>query len=216
MRHRVLAAVRLAPALIACVIWVVLLAATRPAIAAPVDLKVLATDPAPDALLARQQPFYVRFALQISTPAAVTVSALYKGKPVIDDGGTGTPALLSASGGTGVVSFFYWGEKPTRIDEVRLKISDPQSGAAISEYKFPVTLTWLTDDPPLREPAAWVREWQQAQQAARARTARTTGADDVRGAQPVIWFALAALALFVAAAVVRLRRRAAAGRKPTP
>jgi len=215
MRHSVAVAIRWLPALLAGVIWVALLAATRPALAAPADLTVLATDPAPDALLARQQPFYVRFALQIATPAAVTVSGLYKGKSVIDDGGTGTPAVLPANGGTGVVSFFYWGEKPTRIDEVRLKVNDPQSGATISEYKFPVTLTWLTDDPPLREPAAWVKEWQQAQQAARGKAARTTGAGDVQSAQPWIWVALVTLGLFVAIVVVRLRRRAA-GRGPLP
>src|SRR5476649_2948829 len=127
------------------------------------ELKVLATDPAPDALLARQQPFFVRFELKNSAPAAVTGSGLYKGKTVIDDGGTGAPAMLLAGGGIGVVSFFYWSEKPTRIDEVRLKINDPSSGAQISEYAFPVALTWLTDDPPPHAAAAWVTEWQHAQ-----------------------------------------------------
>src|SRR3982750_2855809 len=82
-------------------------------------LKILATDPAPDALLARQQPFYVRFAVTATMPVTVTVSGWFKGKPVIDDGGTGAPAQLRAAG-TGVVSFFYWSERPTRIDEVRL------------------------------------------------------------------------------------------------
>ncbi len=60
------------------------------------ELKVLATDPAPDALLARQQPFYVRFAVTGAAPAAVTVSAWFQGKIVIDDGGTGAPAMVPA------------------------------------------------------------------------------------------------------------------------
>ena len=55
------------------------------------ELKVLATDPAPDALLARQQPFFVRFEIKNATPVAVTVSGLYSGKAVIDDGGTDWP-----------------------------------------------------------------------------------------------------------------------------
>jgi hypothetical protein len=124
-------------------------------------LKILATDPAPDALLARQQPFYIRFAVTATTPVIVTVSGWLNGKPVLDDGGSGAPAQLPA-GGTGVVSFFYWGERPTRIDEVRLHLTDAKSGTKMDDYAFPVALTWLADDPPLREPAAWVKEWQQA------------------------------------------------------
>src|SRR4051812_2572201 len=93
-------------------------------------LKILATDPPPDALLARQQPFYVRFAVTGVTPVTVTVSGWFNGKPVIDDGGTGAPAQLSATR-TGVVSFFYWSERPTRIDEVRLHLTDAKTGAKL-------------------------------------------------------------------------------------
>jgi hypothetical protein len=202
------ATVRTLPVLVAYVVCAALLVATTPAVAdsAP-ELKILAIDPAPDALLARQQPFYVRFELQNATPAAVTVSGLYKGKAVIDDGGTGAPALLPANGGTGVVSFFYWGEKPTRIDEVRLKISEPQSGATIKEYKFPVALTWLTDDPPPREPAAWVKDWQQAQQAARGKTARVDGPSAEPTTASTVLLALAAVAVLMAIAVAWWRRR---------
>src|SRR6187549_3486524 len=114
------------------------------------ELKVLATDPAPDALLARLQPFYVRFAVTGAAPAAVTVSAWFQGRMVVDDGGTG------------VVSLFYWSERPTRIDELRLHVTNARSGAKINDYAVPVALTWLADDPPPRKPAAWVKEWQQA------------------------------------------------------
>src|SRR4051812_21918636 len=82
---------------------------------APSELSLLATDPAPDALMARQQPFFVRFQVKAGTPVSVAVSGWFKGKPVLDNGGTGAPVRFSASG-VGVVSFFYWGEQPTRID----------------------------------------------------------------------------------------------------
>ena len=168
--------------------------------AAATDLKITATDPAPDALLARQQPFYVQFELRHATPATVTVSGLYKGKAVIDDGGTGSPALLPANGGTGVVSFFYWGEKPTRIDEVRLKVRDTQSGTTIAEYNFPVTLTWLMDDPPARVPPAWVTESKRIQAAGGS-------ADSGTLSGPALWIALATIVALIAIAIVWSRRR---------
>ena len=37
------------------------------------ELKILATDPAPDALMARNQPFFVRF--EVKAPSPVTVSS---------------------------------------------------------------------------------------------------------------------------------------------
>jgi hypothetical protein len=166
-------------------------------------VKILATDPAPDALLARQQPFFIRFELKSVAPATVTVSSYYHGKPVFDDGGTGAPAMLPAGGGIGVVSFFYWGEKPTRIDEVRLSVN-----TIGSEQSFPVALTWLTDDAPPREPAVWVKEWQQAQLAAGQQNKRPAPAMQIFGTST--WVALAiGFALFAMGAVTwqRARRR---------
>jgi hypothetical protein len=187
--------------------WATLLLCAAHAYAdAATELRILATDPAPDALLARQQPFYVRFAVTGATPVAVTVSGWVKGQPVIDDGGTGAPAQLPA-GGIGVVSFFYWSDRPTRIDEVRLHVTDARSGAKIDDYKFPVALTWLSDEPPLREPAAWVKEWQQATNPQPAREAK-----DAAASVPAAgwWLALAAAVLSFGGALVWRRRRAAA------
>jgi hypothetical protein len=188
-------------------VWVELLLCAAIACAEPAaGLKILATDPAPDALLARQQPFYVRFAATSAMPVTVTVSGWFKGKIVLDDGGTGAPAALPA-GGIGVVSFFYWSDKPTRIDEVRLHLTDARSGAKIDDYAFPVALTWLADEPPLREPAAWVREWQQATNPQKARRA-----DGATTSIPAAgwWLALAAVVLSLAGTLFWWRRRRAA------
>jgi hypothetical protein len=169
-------------------------------------LQILATDPAPDALLARQQPFYVRFAVTGTTPVAVTVSGWVKGQLVIDDGGTGAPAQLPA-GGIGVVSFFYWSDRPTRIDEVRLHLTDVRSGATINDYAFPVALTWLADEPPVREPAAWVKDWQRMTNPQRAR-----GAADAPAFMPAAgwWLASAVAGLGLVGALCWSRRRRAA------
>ena len=191
---------------------------STPASAAPaVELKILATDPAPDVMLAREQPFFVRFELKNAEPVTVTVSGLYKSKAVIDDGGGSAPLLLPAGGGTGVVSFFYWGEKPTRIDEVRLKIDDRASGAKLSEYAFPVALTWLMDDPPPRELPTWVKEWQQAQLAQRNQPERK-GAPAAAESRNE-WVALAAGALLLLVALAwfwRRRMRVAPGNDKAP
>jgi uncharacterized integral membrane protein len=154
-------AILFVPRFLACI--VLLFAAALAYAQTATELKVTAVDPAPDALLARQQPFYVRFEVKSAAPAAVSVRGFFKGNAVIDNVGMSAPVALPAGGGAGVVSLFYWGEQPTRIDEVRLKIINVATGAPAKEYAFPVALTWLTDDPPPREPAAWVKEWQQAQ-----------------------------------------------------
>lgn len=179
-----------------------------------VELKVIATDPAPDALLARQQPFFVRFELKSAQPAMVSVSGLFKGSPVIDSGGSSAPTALPAGGGIGVVNLFYWGEKPTRIDEVRLNVV--AGGSAIGEYAFPVTLTWLTDDPVPREPAPWVKEWQRAQPSSGGQKSSGTPPSTfgMPGASAWIGLAIAAALLAVAIGRLRWRRRASSNDQP--
>ena len=148
-----------ANAILRAVIYTLMFVAMNALAQAPSELILIATDPAPDALMAHQQPFFVRFQVKAGMPVSVAVSGWFKGKPVLDNGGTGAPVRFSTSG-VGVVSFFYWGEQPTRIDEVRLHVTNAATGAKVNDYGFPVALTWLADDPPPREPAGWVKAWQ--------------------------------------------------------
>ncbi len=178
-----------------------------------VELKILATDPAPDVLLARAQPFFVRFQVAAATPLVVAAGGWFKGKPVLDNGGSSAPAFLPA-GGIGVVSLFYWGEQPTRIDEVRLQLTDARSGAAINDYAFPVALTWLSDDPPPRQSAAWVVTWQQAAAPKQLRNTQSETAP----ASPGAWWIVLTVALLLAAGGLawRWRRKRAAVRADAP
>ena len=129
-------------------------------------LTILATDPGPEATLARQQSFYVQFEVKNPTPVAVTIHALYKGQPVLANLGTSGVVMIPAGSGTGAAHFFYWGEKPTHIDEVRLMISDPKNTSQGKEFRFPVKLTWTAKDATAQQEfAPWVREWQQAEKA---------------------------------------------------
>jgi hypothetical protein len=71
---------------------------------------------------------------------------------------------------------------PTRIEVVRLHLTDTRSGTKINDYKFPVALTWLADEPPLRETAERAKEWQQATNPPHAHGAEeTAGAVAVAG-----------------------------------
>jgi hypothetical protein len=187
-----------------CAIFAALLI-VQPLAAATTELKILATDPAPDVLLARAQPFFVRFELTNDAESAVSVSGRFKGAAAVDQGGVGAPAQMKAGRGVGVVSLFYWGENPTRLDEVRLQVRDARSSALIAEYAFPVSLTWLTDDAPPREPAAWVKEWQ------RAHAARPTSSATENLSSNGVWLALGAgflIATFILIGVWRRRKHA--------
>jgi len=65
-----------------------------------------------------------------------------------------------------------------------------------------VALTWLADDPPPREPPAWVKEWQQAGGA--------TPSTGIAAISAGVWGGLAAAVLLLAAALYWWRRRRAA------
>ena len=125
----------------------------------------LATDPAPNAQLAHNERFYVRFAVKNATPVAVMINAYTKGNPVFADMGSSAVNLLPAGGGTAVAQFFYWGAMTRHIDEVRLAVSTPGAPTTHGkgkEFVLPVNLTLTTKDAAGSRPSApWVLEWQQ-------------------------------------------------------
>jgi len=131
---------------------------------ADATLRILATDPAPDATLARQQSFYVQFEVKNPAPVSVTIHAYSKGQPVFTNLGTSGMAMIPAGGGAGAAFIFFWGEQPTRIDEVRLMVSDRKNTREGKAFAFPVDLTWTAKDATAaQEFAPWVREWQQTE-----------------------------------------------------
>ncbi len=125
----------------------------------------LATDPKPNAQLAHNERFYVRFAVKSMTPVTVMINAYTKGNPVFADMGSSAVNLLPAGGGTAVAHFFYWGAMTRHIDEVRLAVSTPGGPATPGkgkEFALPVNLILTTKDAAgSRPPAPWVLEWQQ-------------------------------------------------------
>ena len=71
---------------------------------------------------------------------------------------------------------------PTRIEVVRLHLTNARSATKINDYKVPVALTWLANEPPLRETAAWAKKWQPATNPPHAHGAEeTAGAVAVAG-----------------------------------
>ena len=123
--------------------------------------KLLATDPPADARLGRQQPLYVQVEVRSRAPVTVTVAPRYRGEDVVDGLATQAGVALPAGGGTAVTSFFFWGQTPTRVDELQFTMT--AQGQPPQRFSAPVNLTWRADPQPAPPPAAWVLEWQKAQ-----------------------------------------------------
>ena len=165
----------------------------------------LATDPAPDAQLARNERFYVRFAVNSATPVAVMINAYTKGNPVFADMGSSAVNQLSAGGATAVAHFFYWGAMTRHIDEVRLTVGDPATPGKGREFALPVNLTLLpTDAMTARPQASWVSEWQQS---ATARLpATSSGGSPIPHLMPIILLAIVAIGIAVTLLFTRRSR----------
>jgi hypothetical protein len=120
--------------------------------------KLLATDPPAEARLGRAQPYYVQFEVRSGAPVTVTVTPRYRGEDMVEGLATQAGVALPAGGGTAVTSFFFWGQTPTRVDELQFTLTVP--GQPPQRFSAPVNLAWRADPQPAPPPAAWVAEWQ--------------------------------------------------------
>ena len=111
------------------------------AVQAPaVALTVLETDPATDAQLHYQEPFYVRFQVRSGAPVRVLAEAYYQGQEV--PVATIRERELRSDGGTDATLIFHWPEQATPVDEIRLvatRLGQRQPAATLS---VPVNLIW--------------------------------------------------------------------------
>jgi len=123
--------------------------------------KLLATDPPADARLGRQQPFYVQFEVRSRAPVTVTLMPRYRGEDMVEGLATQAGVALPAGGGKAVTAFFFWGQTPTRVDELQFTMTVP--GQPPQRFSAPVNLTWRADPQPAPPLAAWAAEWQKAQ-----------------------------------------------------
>ena len=164
---------------------------------APDELAVtfLATDPAPDAQLARNERFYVRFSVKSAAPVAVMINAYSDGNPVFADMGSSTVNQLPAGETIAVAHFFYWGTMMRHIDEVRLTVGAPATPGKGREFALPEHLTLTPQEAAMpRTSAPWVTKRQRDSGAPRQSVAAT----DKPAARPIL------LSLIVAAAAVAL------------
>ncbi|MGH8618160.1 MAG: hypothetical protein ACREUW_10750 [Burkholderiales bacterium] len=125
------------------------------------EWQLIATDPPAEARLGRQQPFYVQFEVRSRAPVKVALMPRYRGEDAVEGLATQAEITLPAGGGRAVASFFYWGQIPTRVDELRFTVSAP--GQPSRQFSAPVNLTWRADPQPAPTPAAWVVEWRKTQ-----------------------------------------------------
>ncbi|HUO44459.1 MAG TPA: hypothetical protein VMT94_06040, partial [Burkholderiales bacterium] len=121
----------------------------------------LATDPAPDARLARNERFYVRFEVKSTAPVTVMINACTDGNPVFADMGSSAVTRLAAGDHTAVAHFFYWGAAPRRIDGIRLTVGAADNPGKGVDFTLPVNLTLTARDAVTpRVPAPWALEQQ--------------------------------------------------------
>ncbi len=123
--------------------------------------RLLATDPPADARLGRQQPLYVRFEVRSRAPVTVTLMPRYRGEDRVEGLASQAGVALPAGGGTAVTTLYFWGQTPTRVDELQFTMTVP--GQPPQRFSAPVNLTWRADPQPAAPPAAWVIEWQKTQ-----------------------------------------------------
>lgn len=123
--------------------------------------KLLATDPPADARLGRQQPLYVQFEVRSRVPVTVTLMPRYRGEDMIDGLATQAGVALPAGGGRAVTLLYFWGQTPTRVDELQFTMT--VAGQPPQRFSAPVNLTWRADPQPAPPLAPWVTEWQKAQ-----------------------------------------------------
>jgi hypothetical protein len=132
-----------------------------------IALTVLGTDPATDAQLHYQEPFYLRFQVESHAPVRVLAEAYYQGEEVpvatIDE------RKLRSGGGTDATLIFHWPEQLTPIDEIRLVVTRIGQRQPAKTVSVPVNLTWGTE--PAAAPRAvpqWVRDFEAQRERERA------------------------------------------------
>ena len=166
----------------------------------------LATDPAPDAQLARNERFYVRFTVKSATPSAVMINAYAQGNPVFADMGSSTVNQLPAGETTAVAHFFYWGMMTRHIDEIRLTVGAPDAPGTGREFTLPVHLTLTPNDAAAAHAyAPWVLEWQHSP--VPQPSAMSSAANSAVARQPLVWLGVVlAAALAIGGWLARQRR----------
>jgi hypothetical protein len=137
--------------------------AQAPAIA----LTVLGTDPATDAQLHYQEPFYLRFQVESHAPVRVLAEAYYQGEEV--PVATIKERKLLSGGGTDATLIFHWPEQPTPVDEIRLVVTRIGQRQPAKTVSVPVNLTWGTEPAASPRPVPqWVREFEAQRERERA------------------------------------------------
>lgn len=122
------------------------------------EIRLIATDPAVEAVLGAQQRFHVKFALKSKTPLVVTLEPYFQREALSANLGTSAPIALPAGGGSAVAHLFFWGDYATRVDEIRLVARAAKQQQPGAELVLPVKLSWVGREMAPREAAPWVGE----------------------------------------------------------
>lgn len=167
---------------------------------ADVQASVAATDPASDATLGRDEPFYVRVRFEADEPVSLWVRPFLDGKPV-------QHAKSNASGkhaGAGYALGWFSLDDASRVDEVRILAGGGHPYREWLVATYPVSVAGTGAPAPTRERAAWVGELSHAEDIARRQAYEQQMKAPVTGTETALMsgFMLAILALLVTGVAV--------------
>jgi hypothetical protein len=171
-------------------------AAPRLAAQISVQVHVVATDPAPEATLGRDDPFSVRIDFTTSAPVRLWVRPYYDGKLVAGATTNGSPERS----GTGTALGWFSFSKPAFVDEVRVLAG---GGTPYHEWevaRYPVAAYWNGVAGHRRAVAPWVTRLRAADRAAERRAVREAESKPLSPGEQALFsgFMLVVLALLAA------------------
>jgi hypothetical protein len=172
-----------------------LLVLVLPAAAAP-RVQVVETDPAGETIsLGRDEPLWVRLAFVADEPARIWIRPFFQGKEV--------PMMTNASvqhSGSGYALGWFAGDKPYRVDEIRIRVGGGKPYAESEAGSYRVNVVGTGAPSAARAKAPWVDELRGAEEAVRrADYEKRMGEPPAPGDTALITgFMLAVVGLFLA------------------
>lgn len=125
-----------------------------------VQVRVIATDPAPETALGRDEAFYVRIAFTADTPVNIWARPYFNGKPVLQIKSN----AASRRSGSGETLGWFSLDARDEVDEIRIIVGSGNPWREWSAASYPVRLAGTGAPAVPRQQPAWIAELRQQEQ----------------------------------------------------